>query len=62
MTGGIVYRSGDIKQLANLVLFGELVSGEIFYIPADDLPQADRRPFAAFCSTTTANQRRSCSS
>ena len=38
MTGGIVYRSGDIKQLANLVLFGELASGEIFYIPADDLP------------------------
>ena len=38
MTGGIVYRRGDIEQLANLVLFGELVSGEIFYIPADDLP------------------------
>ena len=38
MSGGIVYRSGDIKQLANLVLFGELASGEIFYIPADDLP------------------------
>jgi len=38
MTGGIVYRRGEIEKLANLVLFGELVSGEIFYIPADDLP------------------------
>ena len=33
-----MYRRGEIEKLANLVLFGELVSGEIFYIPADDLP------------------------
>ena len=38
VTGGLVYRRGGIAQLANLVLFGELVSGEIFYIEADALP------------------------
>ena len=38
ITGGLAYRSSLIEQLENLVLFGELLSGEIFYIEADDLP------------------------
>ena len=33
-----VYRSDAIPQLANLVLFGDFPSGEIFYIQADTLP------------------------
>ena len=33
-----VYRDDAIPQLANLVLFGDQPSGEIFYIQADDLP------------------------
>jgi hypothetical protein len=37
-TGGVVYRHTAIKQLANLLLFGDNPSGEIFYINADTLP------------------------
>lgn len=33
-----MYRDDAIPQLANLVLFAEFLSGEIFYIQADDLP------------------------
>jgi hypothetical protein len=38
MTGGYVYRQTAIKQLANLLLFGDIPSGEIFYVNADKLP------------------------
>ena len=38
ITGGIVYRRGDIAQLANMVVFGDLFNGEMFYIDADNLP------------------------
>ena len=38
ITGVHVYRSDVIPQLANLVLFGDFPSGEIFYIQADTLP------------------------
>lgn len=38
VTGVHVYRRGPIAQLANLVLFGDLPSGEIFYIHTDKLP------------------------
>lgn len=37
-TGLHVYRSNEIPQLANLVLWGDMPSGEIFYLPADNLP------------------------
>jgi hypothetical protein len=37
-TGVVVYRGTAIKQLANLVLFGDNPSGEIFYVNADKLP------------------------
>ena len=39
ITGVVVYRHDAIPQLENAVLFGELVSGEVFYFPADDLPE-----------------------
>ena len=38
ITGLYVYRQGDIKQLQNLMLFGDNPSGEIFYINADKRP------------------------
>jgi len=37
-TGVVVYRGSQIPQLANLVLFGDNPSGEIFYFHADKLP------------------------
>ena len=38
ITGVHVYRRNSIRQLENLVLFGDFPSGEIFYIHADTLP------------------------
>lgn len=38
VTGVVVYRGRAIPQLANLVLFGDNPSGEIFYFSADRLP------------------------
>jgi hypothetical protein len=38
ITGVHVYRGEAIPQLANLVLFGDFPSGELFYIHADRLP------------------------
>lgn len=38
ITGLAVYRSTEIAQLRNSILFGDLPSGELFRVPADDLP------------------------
>jgi hypothetical protein len=38
VTGVYVYRENDIRQLRNLLLFGDNPSGEIFYLNADKLP------------------------
>jgi glucose/arabinose dehydrogenase len=40
ITGVYVYRSNAIKQLANLLIFGDNPNGEIFYVHADKLPAA----------------------
>jgi hypothetical protein len=37
-TMGVVYRQNEIKPLANLLLFGDNPSGEIFCVSADKLP------------------------
>jgi len=37
--GGLIYRQNTIKQLSNLLLFGDNPSGEIFYVSADTLPK-----------------------
>jgi glucose/arabinose dehydrogenase len=37
--GGLVYRHSAIKQLSNLLIFGDNPSGEIFYVSADSLPK-----------------------
>jgi glucose/arabinose dehydrogenase len=38
VTGVYVYREKEIKQLQNLLIFGDNPSGEIFYVHADKLP------------------------
>jgi hypothetical protein len=38
ITGVHVYRRNTIRQLENLLLFGDFPSGEIFYVQADRLP------------------------
>ena len=43
VTGVVVYRHTAIPQLSNLVLFGDMPSGEIFYIQADQLPEGGQR-------------------
>ena len=43
-TGLVVYRDDAIPQLANLVLFGDNPSGEVFYVSADDLPDGGQDP------------------
>jgi hypothetical protein len=37
VTGVIVYRSAAIPQLTNRILFGDMPSGEVFHISADDM-------------------------
>ncbi len=37
-TGVVIYRHDAIPQLANLLLFGDNPSGEVFYVSADRLP------------------------
>lgn len=38
VTGGVVYRGTAIPQLRDLMLFGDIPSGEVFYVRADALP------------------------
>ena len=42
--GVVVYRGSQIAQLANLVLFTDMPSGEIFYFSADALPKGGQDP------------------
>lgn len=42
-TGLHIVRTNDIPQLANLVLWGDLPSGELFYVSADSLPSGGQR-------------------
>jgi hypothetical protein len=44
VTGVIVYRGTAIKSLANLVIFGDNPSGEVFHFSADKLPQGGQDP------------------
>jgi hypothetical protein len=43
-SGLIVYRASQIPQLANLVIFTDMPSGEIFYVNADKLPAGGQDP------------------
>ena len=44
VTMGVVYRQKAIPQLANLVIFGDNPSGEVFYFSADKLPNGGQDP------------------
>jgi Glucose / Sorbosone dehydrogenase len=44
VTGVVVYRASAIRQLANLILFGDNPSGEIFHVSADNLPGGGQDP------------------
>ena len=44
VTGLEVYRDGPVSALNGLLLFGDLPSGEIFYVSADDLPEGGQDP------------------
>jgi glucose/arabinose dehydrogenase len=44
VTMGTVYRQTAIKQLSNLLMFGDIPSGEIFYVSADNLPKGGQDP------------------
>jgi Glucose / Sorbosone dehydrogenase len=37
--GGTIYRRDEVRQLKDLMIFGDNPSGEIFYVNADKLPQ-----------------------
>jgi hypothetical protein len=43
-SGLVVYRGTQIPQLANLLLFTDMPSGEIFYVNADKLPSGGQDP------------------
>jgi glucose/arabinose dehydrogenase len=43
-SGLVVYRGSQIPQLANLVIFTDMPSGEIFYVNADKLPAGGQDP------------------
>ena len=44
VTLGYVYRQTAIRQLTNLLLFGDNPSGEVFYVNADNLPTGGQDP------------------
>ena len=44
-TGVHVYRANAIPQLANMVLWGDNPSGEVFYTPADQIPNGGQDAF-----------------
>jgi hypothetical protein len=43
-TGVVVYRSAAIPQLQDRILFGDMPSGEIFHVSADDPPDGGHAP------------------
>jgi hypothetical protein len=44
VTLGFVYRGTEVPALANVLIFGDNPSGEIFYVNADVLPQGGQSP------------------
>lgn len=39
VTGGFAYRDTAIRQLTSKLIFGDNLSGELFYVDADNLPK-----------------------
>ena len=57
ITGLVVYRGNQIPQLANLVLFGDMPSGEMFYFSADRLPEGGQDPIRRVTFTSGGAQK-----
>jgi len=57
VTGLVVYRAADIPALTNMVLFGDLPGSEIFYIPADGLPNGGQDQIRRVMLTGTEQPR-----
>lgn len=55
--GVIVYRGSEIPQIANLVLFTDMPSGEIFYFSADNLPQGGQDPIRRVIPTVNGTDK-----
>ncbi len=55
--GVVVYRGTGIPQIANLVLFTDMPSGEIFYFSADALPRGGQDPIRRVLVRTAAGDR-----
>ncbi len=55
--GVVVYRGTGVPQIANLVLFTDMPSGEIFYFSADDLPRGGQDPIRRVLVRTAAGDR-----
>jgi hypothetical protein len=52
--GVIVYRSNTIPQLTNRLLFGDMPSGELFHVSADQLPGGGQDPIRRVLFVTAA--------
>src|SRR5690606_4384537 len=54
-TGGMVYRGTDVPQLNGRLLFGDMPSGEMFHVSADNLPRGGQDPIRRVLFTTEGN-------
>jgi len=52
--GVIVYRSTTVPQLAGRLLFGDMPSGELFHVSADELPKGGQDPIRRVLFVTAA--------
>jgi glucose/arabinose dehydrogenase len=52
--GLVVYRSTTIPQLTNRMLFGDMPSGEVFHVSADDLPKGGQHAIRRVLFVTAA--------
>ena len=57
VTGVVAYRGTHIPQLANLLLFGDNPSGEVFYVNADKLPSGGQDPIRRVVFGTSGTPR-----
>lgn len=57
-SGLVVYRGTQIPQLANLVIFTDMPSGEIFYVNADKLPSGGQDPIRRILLNSNGSAKR----
>jgi hypothetical protein len=57
VTGVVAYRGNRVPQLANLLIFGDNPSGEVFYVGADQLPSGGQDAIRRVVFGTTGTPR-----